>query len=81
MKTTVEISDTLLRQAKRLAAAEKMTLRELIEQGLRREIEDRPSRRPFKLRPVVFRGQGMTPEFEGASWERIRAAIYEGHGG
>ncbi len=80
MKTTVELPDALFRQAKRVAAAEKITLRELIEQGLRRQLEERP-RRPFKLRPVVFSGGGMTPEFEDASWEKIRAAIYEGHGG
>lgn len=80
MKTTVELPDALFRQAKRVAAAEKITLRELIEQGLRRQLEERP-RRPFKLRPVVFSGGGMTPEFAGASWEKIRAAIYEGHGG
>lgn len=35
MKTTIEISDPLLRQAKRLAAKEGTTLRDMVERGLR----------------------------------------------
>lgn len=81
MKTTVEIPDALLAEAKRQAAASKITLRELVEQGLRRVLQEPQTRKPFKLRHITFHGNGMTPEFEGASWDKIRAAIYEGHGG
>ena len=35
MRTTIDISDTLLRQAKKLAAEERSSLRELVEAGLR----------------------------------------------
>lgn len=38
MKTTVEIDDNLLRAAKRVADERHMTLRQLIESGLRREL-------------------------------------------
>jgi hypothetical protein len=38
MKTTVEIEDKLLKQAKRAAVDRNCTLRELIERGLRREL-------------------------------------------
>lgn len=34
MKTTVEISDSLLREVRRLAAREGVTLRTLVERGL-----------------------------------------------
>jgi hypothetical protein len=80
MKTTVEISDSLLEQSKRLAAREHTTTRALIEEGLRRVLADRKTAKPFKLRKASFRGNGLQPEFTGASWQQIRDAIYEGHG-
>lgn len=82
MKTTVEIPDALLARAKVAAAKDKTTVRELILQGLREALEKRRKPSHFVFRPVVLReGGGYTPEFEGASWDKIRAAIYEGHGG
>jgi hypothetical protein len=80
MKTTVEISDALLEEAKALAAREKSTLRELIEDGLRRVLAGRRQRGAFQLRDASFRGKGLSPEFRDAGWERIREAIYEGRG-
>jgi hypothetical protein len=80
MKTTIEISDSLLLAAKEHAAKEGTTLRALVELGLRRVLEDRERVGPFKLRDVGFKGQGLTPEFRDAGWEKIRDAIYEGHG-
>ncbi len=81
MKTTVEIADGLFAQAKRAAKRRGMPLRRLIEEGLRRVLSDESEKKPFKLRNVTFGGSGFTPEFANASWESIRAAIYEGHGG
>jgi Arc/MetJ family transcription regulator len=80
MKTTVEISDPLLQRAKRLAAKENTTLRELVEAGLRRVLEERSSRRQFVLRDVRVHGQGLQPEFRGTSWDQIRNAAYRGRG-
>lgn len=56
-------------------------MRAVVEMGLRRVIEDKPLATGFKLRDASFKGEGLQPEFEGASWDKIRAAIYEGHGG
>lgn len=79
MKTTMDIADPLLKQAKKLAAEEGTTLRALVERGLRQVIDDRKKRRrPFKL--VTFRGEGLQPEFQDADWDKIREAIYEGRG-
>ena len=39
MKTTVEISDALFREAKRYAAAHELTFRQVLETGLRAVVE------------------------------------------
>jgi Bacterial antitoxin of type II TA system, VapB len=82
MKTTVEISDLLLEEARKLALREGTTLRTLIEQGLRTVIAERRQRAgAFRLRKVSFRGQGLQPGVAGASWERLREMSYEARGG
>ncbi len=78
MKTTVEIPDSLLAAAKKVAAREGVTLRALVEEGLRKALNARKGRRAFKLRQVVFGGEGRRPE--GKSWEQIRDLLYEGRG-
>lgn len=78
MKTTVEINDSLLKQAKEFAAREGTSVRALIEAGLREQLEK--SKHPFKLRDASFGGSGMHPEWQGAGWDKIRDAIYEGRG-
>jgi Arc/MetJ family transcription regulator len=81
MKTTVHISDPLLEEAKALAAAEGTTLRELVEAGLRQIVAERRRRRKaFRLRDASFTGRGLQPEFQGAGWDQIRDAIYQGQG-
>ena len=81
MKTTLEISDPLLDQVRRIAARDGETLRSLVEQGLRKVVAERSAKaKPFKLRDASFKGTGLSPEFQGASWEKIRDAIYEGRG-
>jgi len=80
MKTTVEISDSLLLEARRLAAREGVTLRTLVERGLQRVVAESERGEPFKLRRASFRGKGLQVEFRDASWDRLRDAAYEGRG-
>ena len=80
MKTTIEISDSILAKAKQLARDQNVTLRSLAEEGLKKVIEERSARGPCRIRPVTFGGNGLSPEFQSATWERIRDAVYEGHG-
>jgi hypothetical protein len=80
MKTTIEISDSILANAKQLARDQNVTLRSLAEEGLRKVIEERSVRGPSRVSPVTFRGKGLSPEFRGATWERIRDAAYDGQG-
>ncbi len=82
MKTTVEISDALARDAKDLAARENTTLRALIEAGLRMVLRERRRRGRFRLKDGSFGGRGLQPEFRDATWEQIREAAYgRGRGG
>jgi Arc/MetJ family transcription regulator len=80
MKTTIEIADSLLAQAKQAAMEDNTTIRALVEDGLRKVLDERRERKPFKLRDGSVGGRGLKPEFAGAGWDRIRDAIYEGRG-
>ena len=81
MKTTIEIADDLFVRAQLVAHKEKTTFRSLIEQGLRLVLKEKQSQpTKCKWKPVTFKGNGLTPEFQNASWEKIRDEIYKGHG-
>jgi hypothetical protein len=81
MKTTIEIPDNLLNEAKKLAALERTTLKALVSEGLRWIVAERQKKETFKLRKVTFRGQGLQPHLAGAAWEQVRDLAYEGRGG
>ncbi|MBZ5727777.1 MAG: DUF2191 domain-containing protein [Acidobacteriia bacterium] len=78
MKTTVKLPARLLGAAKRFAAAHEMTLREVIETGLRQVLaSERSTPRPFRLKHCAFKGKGLAP---GLDWPQIRDRIYQGRG-
>lgn len=81
MKTTVEIADTLLAEAKQVADRERTTLRSLVEEGLRQVLQDRKRKPAFRLRDASYRGRGLRPEVAEGQWDTIRAMAYEGRGG
>jgi len=80
MKTTMDLSDNLMRRAKELARKEKVTLKALTEEGLALVLDAWARRKPRKVKPVVFGGKGLAPGFRDAPWSEIRKAIYEGRG-
>ena len=78
MKTTVEIPDALMAEARKFADARGLTFRQVLEMSLRRTLEQEPSaKKPFRLRKTTFRGKGQLIH----DWETIRSLIYEGRGG
>jgi len=78
VKTTVELPDSLLAGAKRYATSHGMTLKEVIETGVRQVLAcDRSGARPFQLKRCVFKGKGLAADL---NWTEIRARIYEGRG-
>lgn len=63
MKTTIEIPDDLLIEAKKRAAETRTTIRALVERGLRRELREqarRPKNRAPAIRWVTAKG-GLPP--------------------
>ncbi len=81
MKTTIEIPNSILGEAKRLASQEKTTIRALVIESLRRILSERKKEKTFHLRKVTFKGKGLNPQLAQASWDHIRELVYEGHGG
>lgn len=83
MKTTIEISDALLRAAKRRAAERDTTLRAIVETALRRYLEAaaEPAEARPRLRRHSFRGRGLRPGLSESDWAAIRERAYEGRGG
>ena len=79
-KTTVELSDALLREAKKVALAERTTVRALIERGLRLVVSEPSRRRRFKLRPASFEGDGLVAGRSLQDWAAIRDQIYAERG-
>jgi len=81
MKTTVDIPDSLLNEARRAAAKRGTTLRSLVEEGLRRVLGERHKPQGFRLRKVTFGGEGLRDDLAGAGWDEVRRRAYEGRGG
>ena len=81
MKTTIELADDLVNQAKAHATMQKTTLRALVERGLRNVLDADAHAGAFRLRDASVGGTGLCAEFRGAGWQRIRETAYEGRGG
>ena len=80
VKTTIEISDPLLREVRKLAAREGVTLRTLVERGLHRVVAEMKPGAPFKLRRATFKGKGLQADLRDGSWDKLRDLVYEGRG-
>jgi Bacterial antitoxin of type II TA system, VapB len=76
MKTTIDLTDALFKEAKRTAAKRGITLRALVEEGLRHVIDQAKPKKPFVLRDVSFRGEGLQPGQREGDWAQIQALIY-----
>ena len=81
MKTTIEISDGLMEEARRLAADEGHTLRQVFEAGLRTLIAGRKrSRKRFRLRDASVGGKGLRSGLGYDDWGKILDVAYGDRG-
>jgi len=76
MKTTIDIADDLLDRAKRQAQRENKTLKEIVEEALRRQLVSQPGRKRFTYRPHTVKGKGLQAGVAEGNWEQIRDLIY-----
>jgi hypothetical protein len=81
VKTTIEISEVLLRQLRQLAVREAVTLRAMVERELHRVVAEKQRGATFKLRRASFKGKGRRAELRGAPWETLRDLTYKDRGG
>ncbi len=77
MKTTVEIADPLFAEAKAEARRRGVTVRSLIEDGLRRVIAD-PVPDRYVLPDLSYGTGGPTDVWLTTTWEEKLEMIYEG---
>ena len=78
MKTTIYVSDSLLMRAKRHARWQGRTLRALVEEGLRRVLDEDTNRPPYELPDCsVGEPHGDNP-LGRRSWSDLRDEIYGG---
>ena len=77
MKTTIDIADDLLERAKRQAHREKKTLKEVIEEALRRQLASGPAHKRFRYRPHTVKGKGLQPGIAEGNWDQLRDLIYK----
>jgi hypothetical protein len=72
MKTTIEVSDALFNSAKALAQQRQVTMRALVEEGLRKvlsEARNRP-KSAFKLKDARVRGKELRIA-QPQSWQQL----------
>lgn len=82
MKTTIELSDALMREMKEQARVSHSTMREMMEAALRIYLDQlKKPRDQFTFRNHSFKGNGVCEGIEEGAWEQIRGKIYEGRGG
>ena len=73
VKTTVDISDTMLKEAKLIAAQEGTTLKALVEEGLRHVIEQRERQKTgFRLRDCRYGRGGGAPGIDINDWMSMK---------
>jgi Arc/MetJ family transcription regulator len=78
MRTTISISDELLAAAKRRARERGLTLGEVVDAALQRELSEPDERRETPAVPVFHGGTGPRPGIDLTSNRALHEALDEG---
>jgi hypothetical protein len=78
MKTTVEVPDALFQRVKRLAKRTGRPMRALIEEGLRRVLEQEQPAARYRLPDRSVGDRGASNPLESMDWATLRNEIYGG---
>lgn len=78
MKTTIDIATDLAVRAKALASKRGVTLRTVVEQGLRMALEEDQGAQRYRLPNRSVPGRGLHREFASRPWSDIVEASYGG---
>ncbi len=63
-------------RTKELSRREKTPIRELVEEGLELVLRMHAQPAQYQVKPVIFKGEGLSAEYQGANWEQLRDAVY-----
>ena len=83
MKTSIDIAENLFKKAKRLSRARNISMRALVEEGLRLVLDRAESQEKVKPKLLTFGGDGFQEGFDqekASSWEALRGEIYREYG-
>ena len=80
MKTTLDIHDELLLQAKRHAKSTGRSLRAVVEDGLRGVLSSAEERPSYRLPDLRVGDPAAADPLESYSWPELRETIYGGPG-
>ncbi len=75
MKTTIDISDSLLKKAKAAAKQRNTTLKQVIEDSLRLSL-GLDTTKTFKLKNCSYGKDAQASDFPSLDWEKIRGHVY-----
>jgi hypothetical protein len=78
VKTTIDIADSLFDRAKRHSRKTGRPLRALVEEGLRRVLEEPKARAPYRLPDRSVGDRRGTNPLASMTWQELRAHIYGG---
>ena len=75
IKTTINLPDVLVQEAKRLAAKRGIPVREFFETALRKHLAaERQRPKPVPFRTHTFKGEGLQP---GVTWSQLIELSYQ----
>jgi len=75
MKTTIELADSLFLETRSAAADDGVTMRALVEEGLRHVLARRRTHASWRLPEAAFGEGGLNAPLDVGAWSRLHAVV------